>query len=84
MATVDRAVTPTTVRSVSRSRVGDGGRTDEIASAAEAPQIATAPAVSTPNSGLSFRNRDSTQPAVIVKATPSVTTSTTLPPSDIT
>ena len=41
-----------TVKAVSRSWVSAFGNTDEIASAAEAPQIATAPAVKMPNGRL--------------------------------
>ncbi len=49
MTTVDRAETPTTVKSVARSLSGCGGSAAARASAAEAPQIAVAPPLSRPN-----------------------------------
>ena len=48
MAIVDSVVTATTVMMVSRSCSGPRGSTEAMASAAEAPQIATEPPVSTP------------------------------------
>ena len=48
MASVLSAVTPMIVKAVSRSWVRLRGRTAAIAAAAEAPQMATAPAVNTP------------------------------------
>ena len=83
MAMVDRVVTPTTVRVVSRSRVGEGGRTDDRASAAEAPQMATAPPVRMPKSGFSLKARDRPQPARMVTITPPAAITSTWPPREL-
>jgi hypothetical protein len=54
---------------VSRSWFGPFGSTAAIASAADAPQIATAPPVNTPNAASSRAARASSQPKAIVTAT---------------
>ena len=77
---VESAVTPTTVMTVSRSWCGPFGSTAAMARAADAPQIATAPPVSTPKAGSSFAARASSQPTQIVAATaPTVSVSAPAP-----
>lgn len=76
MATVDSVVTPTTVRMVLRSLVSFFGITADSASAAEAPQIATAPPVSRPRSRCRPSARASSPPAQITSPTAASTVST--------
>ena len=82
IASVDSAVTLTTVRMVSRSLFSSRGKTEAIASAAEAPQIATAPPESTPNKEVRPRRRASNMPNTIVVATPTMTVATGQSPSE--
>jgi hypothetical protein len=67
---------------VSRSRVSLRGRTEAIASAAEAPQIATAPPERTPNIGDKPSRRASRNPNTIVVVTPTITVATGQAPSE--
>ena len=73
MASVLSAVTPMIVKAVSRSCVRLRGRTAAIAAAAEAPQIATAPAVSTPKRRCILANGAQTRPNTIVSVTAAAT-----------
>ena len=82
MASVDKAVTLITVRIVSRSLVSSRGRTEAIASAAEAPQTATAPPERTPNIGDKPRRRANKSPIRMVVATPTITVATGHAPSE--
>ncbi len=77
---VDSVVTPMTVNTVSRSWLSPFGSTDEMASAAEAPQIATAPAVSRPNGRLRPKARAPTTPKPIVSSTATMTITTGVMP----
>ena len=75
------AVTPITVNTVSRSWFSPLGKTEEIASAAEAPQIATAPAVRMPNGRLIPATRAPTTPNRMVSVTAAITMITGVGPS---
>ncbi len=81
MAIVLNAVTPITVKTVSRSWFSPFGSTDEIASAAEAPQIATAPAVKIPNGRLRPMMRAASTPNRMVRITAPITVTTGAAPS---
>ncbi len=76
MARVDSALTPMTVKSVARSFMGSAGKTVEIAMAADAPQIATEPPVSTPKEGLNPAMRANSKPTAMVAATDPTTSKT--------
>src|ERR1700759_5497235 len=76
IAIVESAVTLTTVRIVSRSLVSLRGRTEAMATAAEAPQIATAPPERTPNIDDRPIRRARRNPNRIVVATPPTTVAT--------
>ena len=82
IAIVDSAVTLTTVRMVSRSLVSLRGKTEAMASAAEAPQIATAPPERTPNIDDRPMRRAKRNPNRIVVATPTITVATGHGPSE--
>ncbi len=73
MATVESAVTTTTVRMVSRSESLSRGRTEAMARAAEAPQMPTAPPDSTPNARDRPRRGATSRPSVMVESTPTTT-----------
>ena len=75
-------MTTTTVMTVSRSCVGPRGNTAAIASAADAPQIATAPPVSAPKPASSRALRASSQPLAIVSTTATAVSASTPTPSD--
>ena len=70
-----------TVNTVSRSWCSLLGRTEEMASAADAPQIATAPAVKIPNGRPSPAARAPTIPNRMVSVTAETTMTTGMGPS---
>ena len=70
-----------TVNSVLRSENSFFGKTEAIANAAEAPQIATAPPVSTPRRQPRFINRAMIGPDRKVKTMPTMTITATLHPA---
>ena len=80
MASVDMALTPITVNSVARSFNGWAGKTVESASAADAPQMATEPPVSRPNTFLKPPRRASSKPHSMVVTTEPTTSSTGIQP----
>ena len=69
IASVDRIVTPTITSAISRSPNGLRGRTEKIASAAEAPQIATEPPDKIPKVSSFLKIFAKTSPNPIVKKT---------------
>ena len=73
MANVDITVTPMTASSVKRSLSLVCGNTDDMASAADAPQMATAPPVSKPCSRVAPSQRASSTPIKMVSATAAAT-----------
>ena len=73
---VESAVTTTTARITSRSLSLVLGRTEAMASAAEAPQIPTEPPESTPKLRLKPRARASSRPTRSVVVTPATTMAT--------
>ena len=81
MLMVESTVTPTTASRVKRSLSLVCGSTDEMASAAEAPQIATAPPESKPSSRGRFIHLASSRPAAIVSTTASTIASADQGPS---
>ncbi len=81
IAIVLSAVTAMTVNAVSRSWVSVFGNTEEIANAAEAPQIATAPAVKMPNGRLKPAARALNTPNRMVSVTAPITMITEVVPS---
>ncbi len=81
MARVDRLVTATTVNRMSLSRRCRRGSTAAMASAADAPQIATAPPVSMPKLQWRPVSRATSRPKPIVAATQQTTTRIVLGPS---
>ena len=83
MATVLRAVTEITVNIVFRSEFSFFGRTEEIARAADAPQIATAPPVNMPSRQPRPSKRDKAKPINIVRKTAAITMPITPMPNDI-
>ncbi|MNL09277.1 hypothetical protein D3C87_1300320 [compost metagenome] len=82
MATVERPVTLTTVSKVSRSLFSCLGSTAEIARAADAPQMATAPPVNTPKSARTPNRRALSQPTTMVAVTANTAASTVSQPSE--
>ncbi len=70
-----------TVKTVSRSWFSPFGSTEEIASAADAPQIATAPAVRIPNGRLKPATRAPSTPNRMVAVTATMTRITGVGPS---
>lgn len=75
-------MTAITVKMVSRSWFGSVfGSTEAIASAAEAPQIATAPPASSPKGSDRPDSRASTTPPAMVSTTPARMTNTTSNPA---
>ena len=81
MAMVERVVTPTTVKAVSRSREALLGKTLAMANAADAPQMAVAPPISTPKLLPTLNKRASSKPRAIVKPTDTINASTVCQPS---
>ena len=80
MAVVDSTVTPTTASRVKRSFSLVWGSTEEIAMAAEAPQMPTEPPDKMPSSIGRPSQRASSNPVPIVRATASTSTMPTLMP----
>lgn len=84
IATVDSAVTLTIVINNCFSECSDFGSTDEIANAADAPQIETAPAVRMEKCLSSPSARPTKTPIAIVASSPKTTTKTACHPSAVT
>ena len=81
MAVVDSTVTPTTASSVKRSFSFVCGSTEEMAMAADAPQMPTEPPDRMPSSIGRLSQRASSKPEPIVRATASTSITPTLMPS---
>ena len=81
MASVDRADTPITVNRVARSLPGCDGRAAASAMAAEAPQIAVAPPVSSPKRVLKPMARAASIATTMVMTTEATTITTGCHPS---
>ena len=84
MTSVDSALTPMTVNSVARSFSGCCGRAADSASAADAPQMATAPPVSSPKKPRKPSASAAITPTPMVASTEPSTSSTGGQPSAIT
>ena len=84
MANVDSTVTPTTAIKVERSlsRVGDS--TEEMAMAAEAPQMPTAPPDKKPSDAGRLKARANKRPEAMVRQTANTKTKPTLVPKCVT
>ena len=80
MAKVDSTVTPTTAIKVKRSFSRVGGSTAEMAMAAEAPQMPTAPPDSRPCAAGRRKARAIKSPDAIVRPTAKTKTKPTLAP----
>src|SRR5690349_3734182 len=84
MDTVDRTLTPITVKLVARSRFGWGGIAAASASAADAPQIAVAPPERRPNWLDRPSRRAATIDTAIVIPTEATMPATGCQPSELT